>query len=226
MRSGVNKASDGHEPESVGEVLSELDELAANHDDVCIADVLDDFGGRSFGPFIMLPALLEITPIGGIPGVPTFLALIIAIVAVQLLLGKEHIWLPQLIQKRAVGAKKLHKGVTKLRGIAGWLDEHSHGRLESLTQGVWVKAAAVVVILLCCMVPPLEFLPFASSAPMLAIAAIGLALIVRDGVVMLIALLLAIAAVTGAGYLAMTYSGDEAEGSLEGVPFVTRRPMT
>ena len=221
----MSKPSQGHEPESVEEVLGELDELAANQDEVCIADVLDDFGGRSFGPFIMLPALLELTPVGGIPGVPTFLALIVAIVAVQLLLGKEHIWMPDFIQHRSVGAKKLHKGVGKLRGIANWLDEHSHGRLENLTDGVWVKAAAVVVILLCCMVPPLEFLPFASSAPMLAIAAIGLALIVRDGVMMLIALLLAIAAVAGAGYLAMTYSGDEAEGSLEGVPFVTPQPM-
>ncbi|MBX7458399.1 exopolysaccharide biosynthesis protein [Qipengyuania sp. 1NDH17] len=221
----MNKATEGHEPESVEEVLGDLDELAAGQDKVCIGDALDDFGGRSFGPFIMLPALLEITPVGGIPGVPTFLALIIAIVAVQLLLGKEHIWLPGFIQDRAVASNKLHKGLKKLRGIAHWLDEHSHGRLEGLTEGIWTKVAAVVVILLCCMVPPLEFLPFASSAPMLAIAAIGLALTVRDGVMMLIALLLAMAAVGGAGYLAMTYSGDEAEGSLEGVPFVTPQPM-
>ena len=213
------------EPESVEEVLGDIDELTAKRDDVCIRDALDDFGGRSFGPFIMLPALLEITPVGGIPGVPTFLALIIAIVAVQLLLGREHIWMPDFIQNRSVGSKKLHKGVTKLRGVAHWLDEHSHGRLEKLTEGIWTKLAAVVVILLCCMVPPLEFLPFASSAPMLAIAAIGLALTVRDGVMMLIALALACAAVAGAGYLAMTYTGDEAEGSLEGVPFVTPTQM-
>ena len=216
----MSETSRRHEPESVGEVLGELDELAAHQEKVRIADVLDDFGGRSFGPIIMLPALLELTPVGGIPGVPTFLALIIAIAAFQLLLGKEHIWMPDLIQNRAVGSKKLHKGLGKLRGIANWLDSHSHGRLENLTDGIWIKVAAVVVILLCCTVPPLEFLPFASSAPMLAIAAIGLALTVRDGVMMLVALLLASAAILGAGYLAMTYTGDEAEGSLEGVPFV------
>ena len=70
-----------HEPTSMGEVLGELDELASTHDEVCVADVLDDFGERSFGPFIMLPALLEITPIGGIPGLPTALALFIALIA-------------------------------------------------------------------------------------------------------------------------------------------------
>ncbi|MBX7539686.1 exopolysaccharide biosynthesis protein [Qipengyuania sphaerica] len=218
----MNEQKSEKDPESVEEVLGELDELAADQHEVCIRDVLDDFGGRSFGPFIMLPALLEITPVGGIPGVPTFLALIVAIVAVQLLMGKDHVWMPDFIQNRAVGSKKLHKAVKKLRGIAHWLDEHSQGhRLEKLTEGVWLKIAASVVILLCCAVPPLEVLPFASSAPMLAIAAIGLALTVRDGKIMVIALLLAGAALAGGAYLAVTYTGEEEAGHYDGVPFVT-----
>lgn len=198
------------EPEGVEEVLGQLDDLTTKSGKVCISDVLDDFGGRSFGPFIMLPALLELSPVGGIPGVPTFLAALIALVAVQLLIGKEHIWMPGFLQNRAVESKKLHKGIAKLRGVAHWLDEHSHGRLKPMTQGVWVKIAALVVILLCMTVPPLEVLPFASSGPMLAIAAIGLALTVRDGVVMLTALALGIAAIGGGTYY--YYTADEEEG--------------
>lgn len=200
-----------HEPRSVEEVIGELDELAAHNNKVCIGDVLDDFGRRSFGPFIMLPALIEITPVGGIPGVPTLLAAIIALVAVQMLIGRDHVWLPQFIQKRAVGAKKLHKSINKLRGIAHWLDGHSKDRLGKLTERGWLKVAALAVIVLCVTVPPLEFLPFASTAPMLAIAAIGLALIVRDGLVMLCALLLAVAAFSGGTYY--YYTSDEEGGS-------------
>lgn len=196
----------GHKdvPNGVGEVLGELDELAASHRRVCVGDVLEDFGARSFGPFIMIPALIELSPIGGIPGLPTFLALIIAITAAQLLLGKKHVWMPQFIRRRSVSGRQLHKAVKKLRGIAHWLDEHSHGRLEALTEGVWIKAAAVAIIALCCTVPPLEFIPFASTAPMLAIASFGLALTVRDGVLMLIALTLAAAAIGLGGYLIAT----------------------
>ncbi|WP_337191067.1 exopolysaccharide biosynthesis protein [Qipengyuania vulgaris] len=207
-----------HEPQSVEDVIGELDELAAQNEKVCIGDVLDDFGRRSFGPFIMLPALIEITPVGGIPGVPTFLALIIALVAVQMLFGKDHIWMPQFLQKRAVGAKKLHKSVKKLRGIAHWLDGHSKDRLGNLTEGIWLKVAAFAVIILCVTVPPLEFLPFASSGPMLAIAAIGLALIVRDGLVMLFALLLAVAAIAGGTYY--YYTSDDEEGGSGGLATV------
>ena len=215
------------EPNNVEGVLGELDDLATKGDKVCIADVLDDFGKRSFGPFIMLPALVELTPIGGIPGVPTFLAPVIALVAGQLLFGKDHVWMPQFIQNRAVKSGKLHKAVRKLRGIAHWLDGHSRDRFEFLIKGIWIKLAAIAVLLLCLTVPPLEFIPFASSAPMLAIAAIGLALIVRDGLVMVIALTLAAAALGGGTYMALgsqEEGGDaQTEVSRLSVPGQTRR---
>ena len=203
----------GKDPEGVEDVIGELDELASENDEVCIADVLDDFGARSFGPVIMIFALIEITPIGAIPGVPTALASIIALIALQMLFGKEHIWMPQFVQKRSVESKKLHKAVGKLRGVAHWLDEHSKDRLSALTKGLWLKVAALAIVILCVTVPPLEVLPFASSGPMLAIAAIGLALIVRDGLVMLFALLLAVAALGGGTYYYYTSGDEEGEGS-------------
>ncbi|WP_341858660.1 exopolysaccharide biosynthesis protein [Qipengyuania sp. GPGPB31] len=204
-----------HEPHSMGDVLGELDELAANHDEVRVADVLDDFGARSFGPFIMIPAVLEITPVGGIPGVPTVLALFIALIAVQLLIGRDHVWMPQFVQRRAVGSKKLHKAVGKLKGMANFLDRHSKGRLEGLTRGTAIKLVAAVIIALCCTVPPLEFLPFASTIPMLAIAVLGLALTVRDGALLLGSLLFAGLA-TALGLA--TYFGSSGEGSA--IPFL------
>ena len=210
----MSEQKDGKEPEGVEDVIGELDELAAGSNEVCIADVLDDFGARSFGPVIMIFALIELTPIGAIPGVPTALASIIVLIALQLLFGKDHIWMPQFIQSRSVESKKLHKAVGKLRGVAHWLDEHSKDRLSALTEGVWLKVAALAIIILCVTVPPLEVLPFASSGPMLAIAAIGLALIVRDGLVMLFALALAIAALGGGTYY--YYTSDEEEGKSSG----------
>jgi len=204
-----------HEPHSMGDVLGELDELAANHDEVRVADVLDDFGARSFGPFIMIPAVLEITPVGGIPGVPTVFALFIALIAVQLLIGRDHVWMPQFVQRRAVGSKKLHKAVGKLKGMANFLDRHSKGRLEGLTKGTAIKLVAAVIIALCCTVPPLEFLPFASTIPMLAIAVLGLALTVRDGALLLGSLLFAGLA-TALGLA--TYFGSSGEGSA--IPFL------
>ena len=200
---------------SASDILDRLRDVANDEEQVPIGDVVEAMGARSFGPFIMIPAVLEITPVGGIPGVPTVLALFIALIAVQLLIGRDHVWMPQFVQRRAVGSKKLHKAVGKLKGMANFLDRHSKGRLEGLTKGTAIKLVAAVIIALCCTVPPLEFLPFASTIPMLAIAVLGLALTVRDGALLLGSLLFAGLA-TALGLA--TYFGSSGEGSA--IPFL------
>lgn len=182
------------DPHSVGDILDSLSELAERQDRVSIGDVVERLGHRSYGPFLLVPALIELSPLGGIPGLPTFLALIIVLSAVQMLVGRKHLWLPGFIERRAVSGKKLHKATDKLRGVARFLDRWFHGRLSVLTGGPIPRLAAALVIVLACTVPPLELVPFASSAPMIAIAAFGLALLVRDGLLMLIASLLALGA--------------------------------
>ncbi|AKM10687.1 exopolysaccharide biosynthesis protein [Croceicoccus naphthovorans] len=198
-----------NDPHSVCEILDCLDEVADEHDKVSVGDVLDAIGSRSYGPFLLIPALLEITPVGAIPGVPTFLAVIIAIIALQMLFGRKHIWLPGFIRHRSVSADKVEKSSHKLRKIAAFLDKWFHGRLKALTHGVPVRIAALLIIGLCATVPPLEVLPFASSGPMLAIAAFGLGLMVRDGLLMLIATALSLGAF-GLGFTMM--GGEESSG--------------
>lgn len=196
------------EPQSVEEAVEALEQVAEKNSEVSIGDVLDEFGRRSFGPFLMIFALIEITPVGGIPGVPTFLAVVCAFIAFQLLLKTDHIWVPGWIENRSIGASKLGNSAEKLEGFAEKLDHWFHGRLKYFTRPIWQKVAALLILILCVTVPPLEFLPFASSAPMLAIAAFGLALTVRDGLLMLIATGMSIAAVGFGTYYYWT-SGSE-----------------
>ena len=179
---------------SASDILDRLRDVANDEEQVPIGDVVEAMGARSFGPFIMLPALIEISPLGAVPGVPTFLALVIAITAAQLLFGRDHLWLPGFVRNRSAKSEKVLKAVDRLRPIAEWMDRWFHGRMKRLTSGPFPRIAAACVIALAMTVPPLEFIPFASTAPMAAIAAFGLALIVRDGLLMLIAGVLTVAA--------------------------------
>lgn len=188
-------------PHCVGDILDCLRELADEHGHVSVNDVAERFGTRSYGPFLMLPALLELTPVGAIPGVPTFLAFTIAVVAVQKLFGLGHIRLPQVIGKREISQRRLRRATARLKGVAGWLDRHFHGRMIALTRAPFSRLAALVILVLCATVPPLELLPFASSAPMSAIAAMGLAFLVRDGALMIAALCLSGGALSLFAYL-------------------------
>lgn len=193
------------EPNSVGDVIEGLDEIADEADEkVCFGDVLDKFGSRSFAPVMMVLALLEISPLGAVPGVPTALAICIFAVAAQMLAGRDHIWVPGWVSNIGVSPDKLHKGAEKMEGVGEKIDSLSDSRLEFLTRGPAIQAAAAVIMLLCLFVAPLELLPWASMGPMLAIAIISLAIMARDGLAMLIAWLVALGAVGGAIYYAIS----------------------
>ena len=182
------------EPQSIGEILDTLEGLADKNERVSLGDAIHAFGNRSYGPFLVLLPLIELSPIGGIPGVPTAIAAVIILIAGQMVFGRKHLWLPGFVERRGVSSGKLCKATDTLRGLARFMDRWFHGRLPALTKGPFVRIAAVGCIVLALTVPPLELLPFASSAPMLAIAAFGLALLVRDGALMIAAIVMACAA--------------------------------
>lgn len=178
-------------PDSLSEILDRFEELARQEPRVAVADMVDAVGTRSYGPFLIVPALIELSPVGGVPGVPTALAALVALFAVQMLLGRRRLWMPQWVARRGLGARRLTRMVAAVRPLAQRMDGWFHGRLKALTSGVGMRVAALVCIALALLVPPLELFPFASSAPMGAIALIGLALLVRDGALMVLASLLA-----------------------------------
>jgi hypothetical protein len=190
------------EPKGLQDILHRLERTGKKKDQVTVGDMQETIGERSYGPFLLVPAVLEISPVGAIPGVPTLLAAIIAIFAAQMVLGRQHFWVPGILRNRAVSGDKLKKAAAKMRPLGRWTDKVFRGRLQGLVRGPVVRAAAALSILLCLTVPPLELLPFASTVPMAAIAMFGLAMLVKDGLLMLLAALLALSTVAlGLGWL-------------------------
>lgn len=186
------------EPHSVGDILDRLDELADEKDEVSLGQTIEAFGSRSYAPFLVILPLIDISPVGSIPGLPTLLALVIVLTAGQLLFGRKHMWLPGFLANRSLKSKKVAKAVKKLRPVAKRMDKWFHGRLPALTQGPMVRVAAAAIIVLTLAVPPLELLPMATTAPMAAIAAFGMALLVKDGLLMIVAFVAAAGAIAAA----------------------------
>ncbi|MCP1170238.1 exopolysaccharide biosynthesis protein [Limimaricola litoreus] len=189
----------GSSSRAVEDILDRLEQEGRDDDRATVGDVTGALGDRGFGPFLFVPALIEISPIGGVPGVPTLLALIIALFAVQIVMQRDEMWLPGFLENRSVSGDKLAKSADKLRGIGRWLDRWFHGRLEALTGPKASRIAGIAVLILCLTVPPLELVPFASTAPMAAIAAFGLAMTLRDGVLMALGFVLSLVAL-GVGF--------------------------
>ncbi|PWE33484.1 hypothetical protein DDZ14_04610 [Maritimibacter sp. 55A14] len=185
----------------IGDILDCLERRARPGGTLSIDQVLGIFGRRTYGPFLAFPALLAISPLGGIPGVPTGLALVTLLFSLQILAGRRHFWVPDLLRVRRLGADRLRGAVQALRPAARWMDRYLGQRLTALTGRGWSRIAAGLCALLALLVPPLEIIPFAATAPMGAIALLGLAVLMRDGVVMIVALVASIAALAAAALM-------------------------
>ncbi|KXG87306.1 exopolysaccharide biosynthesis protein [Agrobacterium bohemicum] len=176
--------------QNLGALLRDLYALASDCDKPTIHHIRETVGERSFGPFLTIPAIIEISPIGGIPGLPSVIAIIIASFAVQILLGRKHLWLPQWLERRTISGSQLKSGLEKIVPASHWIDKIVWPRMEWATKSPFLQGLAALIILLCATVPLLELIPFASTLPMAAVALIGLSLIARDGLLACSALLL------------------------------------
>jgi hypothetical protein len=154
---------------------------------VSVGEVVDTVGRRSFGPILMLAGLLGMSPLGMIPTAPTVIALVALLVALQLIFGRKSIWIPRFLAKLSIPWERLAKAAEAAKRPARAVDRAVKPRLAALTSETGERIAAVGCALAALAVPPLELVPFGGLAPAAAIAAFGLGLVARDGIVMLIA---------------------------------------
>lgn len=173
---------------SVGELLDRIEKAADAHEQTSIGDVLDEVGERSFGPLLLLAGLVMLAPvIGDIPGVPVLMGLIVILSAVQFLIGRDHLWLPDWLLRRSAEHRKVQKGVRWLRPVARLLDGWSKRRLPWLTHGGGYFAVGAACVVIAAATPVMEVVPFSANVAGLAITAYGLALIASDGAIALLA---------------------------------------
>lgn len=185
-------------PTRLEPLLDRVCEAEAKEGKVSLDAILDEIGRRSFGPLLLVAGLVTLAPlVGDIPGVPTVMGVFVIITAAQLLLGRDRFWLPDWLLRRSVEQKKLEKGISWLRRPARWIDRVLRPRLSVLVEGpgVWIVAGASLLVGLG--MPPMELVPFSANLAGLALAAFGLALITRDGLLAIVALL----ATTGGYFL-------------------------
>ncbi|WP_109465484.1 exopolysaccharide biosynthesis protein [Albibacillus kandeliae] len=167
-------------PRSLTELLDILEE-APDGKKVTVAEMLRHIGDRSFTPLILAISVIVVSPISGIPTVPTFSALLLLTIGVQGLARRDHLWLPGFLMRRQIPAERLHGAINWLRKPCAWIDRHSRPRLRILTEGAPRVFAFAVCTFLPLVWPPLELLPMFTSVGAFAIALIAFGLLTHDG---------------------------------------------
>jgi hypothetical protein len=186
---------------ALSEVLDHL-ETTAHGDSVTVQEIVDELGHRSFAALMLVPSLIAASPASAIPGLTATVALIVAIMVVQMLLGRDHAWLPGFLADRRIPTGRLCQAVRWLRRPAHFVERLLKPRLTVLVKRPGLYLPLLVVLAITLVMPFLEVIPTTGSIASTAIALFAAGLLTRDGLVVLIGLAFVLAIPVAAWYFA------------------------
>ncbi|WP_187429131.1 hypothetical protein ROLI_005380 [Roseobacter fucihabitans] len=182
-------------------LLDAVDGAASDEDEtVAVREIISEIGSRTVTPVILTVALLLMSPLSAIPGLPTTGAIIIVILCVQALLGRR-LSLPRRLMEAELATSKVAHATGWLRRPAKWVDRVSQPRLHLLTRG----AMRILVLGLCAVIalwlPALELIPGVTTIGATAIGLFAFGLFARDGYFVIAGFVLLMMIGTGAIFL-------------------------
>lgn len=178
---------DQSDPANMAQLLDRIEAGAADRAFVSIGEMMDSVGRRTFGPVVLFVGIILVTPLSGVPGMPTLMGLLMLITLGQILLGRQYIWLPGWVVKREIPVKRLQQGLTWLRRPARMIDSLIRPRLILFVRGPGLYVMALACMVIAGVMPATEIVPFSSSLAGVALMAFGLAMISKDGLLALFA---------------------------------------
>ncbi|WP_338517848.1 exopolysaccharide biosynthesis protein [Alteromonas gracilis] len=150
------------------------------------SDFWDVMEKRGFGPMLAFPSFLACTPIGAVPGVPSLAGATILLIALQILLGRRHPWLPQKIMSIECEADQLRSVVEKAKPYATRIDRFLVPRCFFMRHTLFRSLIALCCIGCGLIMVPLELIPFMGFIPALAVFIMAIGMAADDGAVALI----------------------------------------
>ncbi|MDP1630499.1 MAG: exopolysaccharide biosynthesis protein [Caulobacter sp.] len=148
---------------------------------VTVGDIVRRLGPRSFGALLFVFSAPNWLPLP--PGSSTFLAAPLVLLAPQIALGVSRPWLPRFVDARRLEREHLAKALRKLIPVLERVEMVSRPRLVFLFGPIGDRVIGVTVTLLALVLLLPIFL--GNMGPAAAIAAFGLALVQRDGLLAL-----------------------------------------
>lgn len=160
-------------------------------DRITLSDLAQQLHSRVWGGLLVIFAAINVIPLP--PGTNTVIAIPMVLVSAQMVFGRSSPWFPARIDRRGVTKAELQKLVEKMGPIEARIERIFRPRLGELTGAT----ATRMIGLLCMILSLVAGLPILMihNAPAIAIVLFGLALIYRDGVLVICAAVTAVLAI-------------------------------
>ncbi|MBR9764339.1 MAG: exopolysaccharide biosynthesis protein [Rhodobacteraceae bacterium] len=172
---------------ALSDVLDDL-EQSLHGETIALAEVVDSLGRSSFAGLMLAFSLVSTSPASAIPGITAVVAALVFILVVQMIAGRETVWLPDIITRRRLSTDTLGKGVDWLRKPVGFVERLLQPRLTFLFHRPWRWLPLVLIMALTLFMPFMEIVPTSGSIASAVIALFAASLLTRDGVLALLSL--------------------------------------
>ncbi len=182
-------------------VIAQLHQAARGAERVALGDLVDAMGRSSMAAVLLVPALLLISPISGVPGASIVGGVVIALISAQILFRRQKVWLPDFIRNRTLPGPTLRKALVWLRKPARRFDGLAPARPGGGGDAWWTPVLAAICLLLGLCMPMLELIPFSSSIVATLIASLALTMLTGRLTIAMVAGVLAGLAVWGVLWL-------------------------
>lgn len=174
---------------ALSDVLDQL-QASAHGESIEVQEVIEKLGRKSFASLMLVFSLISTSPASAIPGITTTVAVIVFILVVQMILGRECLWLPGFITHRRMSTAKLCKGIGWLRKPVRFVERFLKARLTFLFHRPWLWLPLVAILALTLFMPFMEIIPTSGSIASAVIALFAAGLLTRDGGLVVLSLVL------------------------------------
>ena len=169
-------------PERTSEVLRDLVEEGQS-ERITFREILIELRHRAVGFALLIFALPCCLPMP--PGIPTVCGIAIVIIAVNLIVGRQRLWLPSMITNKSVSRADLKRMLDRWLPYLERLEKVCKPRFPIVTDPVGkVLIGLVIFVLGFIMILPIPFL--GNMPPGFAASVIAIGITERDGLVVLI----------------------------------------
>ena len=168
------------------DVIKEIIQSSEKSERISIAEFVVMLGTHSFYLTILIFSLPNSLPVPGIPGFSTITGFPIILISLQMLVGREFLWLPQGIGKKSFSRRALSKMLQKALPFVENLERYLKPRLLWLRTKAMRSLMGLVFLILACIISlPI---PGGNFLPGLSMSLIAIAILQRDGLFLLVAL--------------------------------------
>jgi hypothetical protein len=177
-------------PERTSETLREL--VDGDSERIAFRDIVAQLRHRAFGFTLLIFALPCCLPMP--PGIPTICGIAVTIIALSMIAARQRPWLPRMIADKSVARADLQRMVVRAVPYLERLERICRPRLAIVTEPVGKVLIGIVLLILGgIMILPIPFL--GNMPPGFAASVIAIGLTERDGLIVLIGMVVSTAAI-------------------------------